>query len=175
MPPRALAIRSAVESDALAMLAIYAPIVKHTAISFELEPPGVDEFVERIRKYGQGWSWFVAEQDGSLVGYAYGSPLRERPAYRWSAETSVYVAPAAYRQEVGTHLYRALLEDLEKSGFCNAYAGIALPNPASVALHEGVGFRHIGTFPSVGFKFGRWHDVAWFHRSLRVIPPEERA
>jgi L-amino acid N-acyltransferase YncA len=164
-------IRPATISDEAAMLSIYAPVVRETAISFEIEPPSLAEFEERVHKYSEGWEWLVAELDDKVLGYANGSPHRERPAYRWSTETSAYVSPAARRQGVGKRLYKDLLLALTSRGFCNAYAGISLPNTASVALHQSVGFRSIGTFPAVGRKFGKWHDVAWFHCALRHEPP----
>lgn len=168
----ALHIRPARVDDAGAMLSIYAPIVESTTISFELQPPSADEFAARIAKVSHAWIWLVAEHDGDVVGYAYGSQHRERPAYRYSTETSAYVAPAARGQGVGRRLYEALLPQLAARGYCHAYAGIAMPNAASVALHEAVGFRPVGRFPSVGRKFGAWHDVAWFHRALRAEPLE---
>jgi L-amino acid N-acyltransferase YncA len=164
-------IRAALPGDAQAMLDIYAPVVLRTAISFELTAPTLSEFEERVRKCSAGRAWLVAERDGQVIGYAYGSPHRERAAYRWSTEVSAYVAPAAQRQGIGRQLYGALLPQLADRGLCNAYAGIALPNDASVALHQSAGFCAIGTFPAVGRKFGRWHDVAWFHRALRSEPP----
>ncbi len=168
-----LRVRAATVADVPAMLAIYVPIVKHTVISFELEPPSPTEFGRRLAKYSSDWAWLVGEVDGTVVGYAYGSPHRERAAYRWSTETSAYVAESTRRKGIGTALYRALLPQLASRGYCNAYAGIALPNPASVALHESVGFRPIGIFPSVGRKFGKWHDVGWFHCPLPAGPPDE--
>lgn len=152
------------------MLAIYRPIVEHTAISFELVPPSLDEFEARVRKYIDGWACLVAEHYGAIVGYAYGASHRERAAYAWSTETSAYVRPDARRRGVGTRLYQSLFTALAERGYCNAYAGITLPNEASVALHRSVGFRDIGLFPSVGWKFGAWHDVGWFHRNLRAGP-----
>lgn len=166
-------IRPAVHRDAAALLAIYAPIVQDTVISFELVPPSLVEFEARLKKCVEGWSWLVAEQDGMVLGYAYGSSHRERPAYRWSTETSAYVHPHARGRGVGTALYLALFPELASKGYCNAYAAIALPNDASVALHQAVGFRPIGQFPCVGRKFGKWHDVGWFHRKLRSEPPSE--
>ena len=166
-------IRPANLSDAAAMLAIYAPIVEHTAIFFEATPPTLQDFTARVQKYAQAWAWLVAEREGRILGYAYGTSHRERPAYKWSTETSAYVHAGARGQGVGTLLYRALFPVLAGKGYCNAYAGIALPNAASVALHESVGFRAIGQFPSVGRKFGEWHDVGWFHRNLRAEPPSE--
>ena len=170
MPSR-LSIRSATEHDAAALVAIYRPFVEDTAVSFEDVSPTVDEFAARIAKISASWRWLVAERDGQCLGYAYGSSHRERSAYRWSTEVSAYVDPRHHRQGVGRALYEQLIDDLMQAGFCNAYAGITLPNDGSVALHRSVGFEPIGTFSSVGWKFGRWHDVAWFQRGLREQPP----
>jgi L-amino acid N-acyltransferase YncA len=164
-------IRPLRESDAPAMLAIYTPYVESSVISSEQETPSLDEYAARVRKYVAGWAGVVAEVDGSVIGFAYGSAHRERAAYRWSVETTVYVAKDAQGKGVGRELYGELLPRLEHAGFCNAYAGVALPNPASVALHRAVGFQDIGTFPRVGYKFGQWRDVAWFHLALREEPP----
>ncbi len=163
-------IRPANTNDAEIMLAIYAPVVENTAISFELVPPTLDEFSDRIRKYSAKWAWLVAELDGNVVGYVYGSSHRERAAYQWSTETAAYIAPQSRGRGIGKALYKALLPALATKGYCNAYAAIALPNQASVSLHESVGFRSIGTFPAVGRKFDRWHDVGWFHCALRDAP-----
>ena len=166
-------IRPATPADAAGMLSIYAPIVRDTAISFELVPPSLQDFEDRVRHVVGAWAWLVAERDGTILGYAYGSAHRERPAYKWSTETTVYVHLSHRGQGVGAQLYRALLPQLANRGYCNAFAGIALPNEASVALHQAVGFQRIGAFPSVGRKFDEWHDVAWFHRKLREQPPSE--
>jgi L-amino acid N-acyltransferase YncA len=165
-------IRPMCESDAPAMLEIYRPYVEHTVISFEQEVPSLDEFAARVRKYMTGWAGVVAEADGQLLGYAYGAPHRERAAYQWSVETTVYVAATAQRKGIGRALYAALLPRLADAGFCNAYAGVALPNDASVGLHVAAGFTPIGSFPRVGYKFGQWRDVAWFHLALRDAPPD---
>jgi len=153
------------------MLAIYGPVVAQTAISFEEEVPSLEEFAARVRKYLAGHVCLVAESSGRVVGYGYGSTHRERAAYRWSAETTLYVSPEFHRQGVGRQLHSELLPRLASAGFCNAFAGVALPNPSSVGLHLAVGFSPIGTFPRVGYKFDRWQDVAWFHRVLREAPP----
>lgn len=171
MKPNAVIIRPLQEADALSMLAIYRHYVEATAISFEEEIPSPQEYTARVRKYIAGWAGVVAECEGNVVGYAYGSSHRERAAYRWSVETTVYVAAGAQRGGIGRKLYGALIPMLADAGFCNAYAGVALPNPASVALHRAVGFQPIGSFPRVGYKFERWHDVAWFHLPLRTEPP----
>ena len=155
------------------MLAIYRPYVENTVISFEQEVPSLEDYAERVRKYAGGWAAVVADDAGDVVGYAYGSPHRERAAYKWSVETTVYVAPGAQRRGIGRSLYVALLPMLASAGYCNAYAGVALPNAASIALHQAVGFQPIGTFPRVGHKFGQWRDVAWFHLALRDEPPAD--
>jgi L-amino acid N-acyltransferase YncA len=167
-----MVIRPAREEDAAQLLDIYAPYVERTAVSFELERPGVDEFAARVRKVLGGWQWLVAEIDGSLAGYAYGSTHRERPAYRWSVEVTAYVRADVRRQGVGTSLYSKLFGDLSAMGYFNAVAGVTLPNDASVGLHTAMGFEPIGIFRAVGWKFGRWHDVAWFQRRLREGKPE---
>src|SRR5258705_9255405 len=166
-------IRSAVEADAAALLAIYRPFVESTAVSFETVVPTVEEFATRIAKAVAGWQWLVAERDGRCIGYAYGGLHRERLAYRWSVEVSAYVHAGYQRQGVGRALYLQLFDELTQKGYCNAYAGITLPNDGSVALHGRVGFEPVGVFKFAGRKFGKWHDVAWFQRTLRDSPPFE--
>ncbi len=165
-----LEIRQAREDDAPALLAIYAPLVERTAVSFEEQAPGADEFAARIRAANERWGWLVAEQDGAIAGYAYGGAHRARSAYRHSVEVSAYVAESHRRHGVARALYAELFPQLASLGYCNAYAGIALPNDASLALHRALGFVDIGVFPRVGRKFGCWHDVAWLHRPLRDEP-----
>lgn len=166
-------IRSAVADDAQTLLAIYAPLVVETAISFEIEPPTVEQFRERIEITMSRWAWFVAERESQPVGYAYAGAHRARAAYRWSVETSVIVASHSRGAGIGTTLYRELLQRLADLGYCNAYAAIALPNAASIALHRRTGFEPVGVFSSVGRKFGRWHDVSWWQRRMRDTPPFE--
>ena len=170
---RDVSVRSATLDDAEPLLAIYRPYVLHTAISFELEPPSLTEFRGRIERSLREWAWLVAEREGRLVGYAYATPHRSRGAYKWSVEPSVYVADGSQRQGIGKVLYEALLPRLAEQGWCNAYAGITLPNEASVALHRRLGFQAVGVFPSVGRKFGAWHDVSWWHLCLRPDPSHE--
>lgn len=171
MSSESITIRPARISDAATMLAIYAPFVEQTSISFEVQVPSLEEFSDRIHKYLSTHICLVAELLGQVVGYAYGSPHRGRCAYRWSTETSVYVSPEHHRLGVGRQLYVELLCQLASLGFCNAFARVALPNPASVEFHMELGFVPIGTFPRAGYKFGRWHDVRWFHKVLRQNPP----
>jgi phosphinothricin acetyltransferase len=166
-----ITVRQAVPGDAAQAAAIYAPYVNDAAVSFEETPPTVDELAIRIERCLSRWQWLVAEAGRSVVGYAYGTQHRERAAYRWSVEVSVYVDVTFHRHGVGRSLYARLLADLADKGFCHAYAGITLPNEPSVKLHTAMGFTPIGVFRSVGWKFGRWHDVAWFERTLRDSPP----
>ncbi len=166
-----ITLREATLDDAELLLSIYRPFVIETPISFEGVPPSVDEFRARIEKALAGWAWWVAEADGVPVGYAYGSQHRAREAYKWSVEVSAYVHADYRGRGLGRMLYGALLPRLAEIGYCNAYAGITLPNEASVGFHRAMGFEAIGVFKSVGWKFGRWHDVAWFHLQIRERPP----
>lgn len=168
-------MRPATADDAAAVLAIYAPIVESTPISFELTPPTREEMARRIRATMARHPWLVAVADDGVAGYAYAAPHKDRPAYRWSVDTSVYVHQAWRSRGIGRTLYRALLDELRSLGYVSAYAGVTLPNDASVALHESVGFAAAGRYPNAGFKLGAWHDVGWWHLSLRPPPrsPEE--
>ncbi len=165
-------IRSATPEDAAAVLAIYEPIVRDTAISFETEPPSEDEIVERIV---QSHEWLVFQTSGRIVGYAYAVPFHRRAAYRWSVELSIYVAEDARRSGLGREILTEMLDRLLRRGFVNAFAGIALPNEVSVRLFESCGFKKIAHQEHVGFKLGAWHDVGWWQRDLRPasIPPPE--
>jgi L-amino acid N-acyltransferase YncA len=168
-------VRDASGADAEACAAIYAPYVRSTAITFELEPPTVEEMAERIAKAQATHAWLVLEDDGQVVGYAYGGPMKPRPAYRWSCEVSVYVAPTHHRTGAGRTLYDALFSRLTARGYRTAVAGVTLPNPASEALHKSLGFEPIGIYRNIGWKHNTWHDVAWSQRPLsqQPDPPEE--
>ncbi len=159
-------IRMATPDDAAACLAIYAPVVEHTAISFELEPPTLAEMRGRIEKALGHSMWIVCEHTGSVAGYAYGSQFRARAAYDWTAETTVYVDESLRGMGVGRRLYSVLLGALRLQGFRSAVAGATLPNDASVALHEAAGFKSTGIVREAGYKFGRWHDVAFWQIAL---------
>jgi L-amino acid N-acyltransferase YncA len=167
--------------DAEACAAIYAPSVQSSAISFEEVAPDAAEMARRITATGEHLPWLVAELDGTVAGYAYGSRHRERSAYRWASDVSVYVSADHRRLGVARALYVALLERLTEQGMRVACAGIALPNPASVALHESLGFRPVGVYRDIGFKLGRWWDVGWWQLGLGSLdpdagsPPEPRA
>ena len=162
-------IRPATPDDAQAVLAIYAPIVRDTAISFELEPPDLGEIRARIEKTLPVLPWLVNEDAASAVnGYVYAGRHRERAAYQWSVDVTAYVREDCRGQGVGKALYARLFELLLDAGYCQAFAGIALPNAGSVALHESVGFPPIGVYRNVGFKHGCWHDVGWWQKELQA-------
>jgi L-amino acid N-acyltransferase YncA len=152
--------------DAAACAAIYAPYVLDTAITFELDPPSEAAMAARIQTARKTHAWLVAEDDGRVVGYAYGGEYKSRAAYRYSCEVSVYVARGNHGGGVGRALYTALLERLADRGFHMAVAGMTLPNDASAALHEKMGFEPVGTYRRIGWKHDSWHDVAWTQRPL---------
>jgi L-amino acid N-acyltransferase YncA len=161
-------IRVATRADAEAIAAIYEPIVTNTSISFELTAPTVDEMRGRIVKTLADLPWLVSEDAlGAVDGYVYASKHRERPAYQWSVDVTAYLREDARGKGIGKRLYQVLFQELVALGYFQAFAGIALPNDASVALHEAVGFEPIGIYRKVGFKLGAWHDVGWWQRKLR--------
>lgn len=160
-------IRLATAGDAGPVAAIYAPNVTGSIISFESEPPDADEMRRRIAGTLERYPWLVCERGGRVLGYAYAGAHGSRAAYRWSVDVSVYVHAEAHRTGVGRALYTSLLAALRVQGFYNAYAGATLPNPASVGLHEAMGFRPVGVYRKVGYKMGAWHDVGWWHLALR--------
>jgi L-amino acid N-acyltransferase YncA len=168
-------IRDASEQDAEACAAIYAPYVTDTAITFEIDPPSPAEMAERIAAAARTHAWLVLEDDGRVVGYAYGGPFKARAAYRWSCEVSVYLERGRRRTGAGRALYEALFERLAARGFRTAVAGMTLPNEASVGLHRALGFEPIGTYRKIGWKHDSWHDVAWAQRLLAADqdPPAE--
>jgi phosphinothricin acetyltransferase len=159
------------DRDAAACAAIYAPSVEATPISFEVTPPGAAEFAGRIAKYSATHQFLVAEEDGEVLGYAYACSWRERPAYDWSVEVSVYVAAGQQGKGVGRALYVELFDRLRAQGYRIAVAGITLPNPASIALHERLGFVSIGALREIGWKLDRWHDVGYWQ--LHLSPDAE--
>lgn len=168
----AVCLRLATPADAPAILGIYGPVVRAGFASFEAEPPSPEVMADRIRETLEWYPWLVCEEHGRLLGYAYAGAHRDRAGYRWAAEVSVYVHPEAQRRGVGRALYTALLAVLTAQGIVNVYGGIALPNAASVALHEALGFRKVAHYPQVGFKAGAWRDTGWWHRRLRPLEPD---
>lgn len=169
--PTELTIRDADPArDAAACAAIYAPAVEGSVISFELRAPGPEEIAERMRRYQRTHPWLVAERGGGVVGYAYACYFNERPAYRWSASVSVYVAAVEHGRGRGRALYEELFERLRRQGLRMACAGITLPNPASVGLHESLGFRPVGVYREIGWKDGEWLDIGWWQLELASAP-----
>jgi L-amino acid N-acyltransferase YncA len=168
-------IRVAEELDAQAIADIYAPAVTGRATSFELTPPDAAEMKRRIVTVLAQYPWLVCESSETVVGYVYATAHRERAAYRWSVDVAAYVRTDAQRRGIARALYTALFETLSLQGYRNAYAGITLPNAASVAMHEAMGFERVGTYHRVGYKMDKWHDVAWFERPLaeHVLEPPE--
>jgi phosphinothricin acetyltransferase len=169
-------IRLAIPEDGAALSAIYAPAVSDRATSFELDVPSAAEMARRVASLTLRMPWLVCEHGADVAGYAYASPHRDRAAYQWSVEVSAYVASRMQRRGVGDALYTSLFAVLELQGFRTAYAGITLPNDASVAFHTTLGFKPVGVYRGVGYKLGRWHDVAWFERPLAArtadpLPP----
>lgn len=160
------AVRLATVADAAACAAIYRPYVEDTVISFELQPPTADDMAARIERVLERTPWLVAEVDGVVRGYAYGTRHRERPAYDWTVETAVYVDRGWQGRGVGRALLEALLDILRRQGFHLVVAGITLPNPGSVALHRKLGFEQVGEFEAMGWKAGGWHGVGWFALEL---------
>ena len=160
-------IRLATGRDAEPVADIYAPNVTDTVISFEAEPPDAEEMRRRIEATLERYPWLVYERQGRVLGYAYAGAHGSRAAYQWSVDVSVYVSGEAHRMGVGRALYTSLFAALDLQGFYNAFAGATLPNPASVGLHEAMGFRPVGVYRGTGYKMGAWHDVGWWHLPLR--------
>jgi len=169
-------IRTATASDAESILEIYSPYIENTSFTFETEVPTIDSFKERINSYLQSWPWLVCELDGVIAGYAYGGKHRERVAYQWSIESSVYVYDEYQGAGVAKALYTALIDILKLQGFRNLYAVINLPNDRSVAFHEKMGFEYFAVYKNVGYKSGKWKNVGWWQLqlneySLDPLPP----
>jgi L-amino acid N-acyltransferase YncA len=164
MPDRR--IRDATDADAAACAEIYAPYVTDTTVSFESEPPSAAEMALRIEAAQRRHAWLVLEEGGRVEGYAYAGPFKERAAYRWACEVSVYLAPTRRGTGGGRALYEALLARLAERGYRMAAAGMTQPNEPSARLHAALGFEPVGTFRAVGWKHGAWRDVTWVQRPL---------
>lgn len=172
-----LIVRDATPDDAAAVAAIYAPYVRDTVITFEIDVPDTAEMRRRIVETSAHFPWLVAEIGGTVCGYAYATSFRARAAYRWVVETTVYIADGFHRRGIGRALYAPLLDRLERQGFQAAIGAIALPNAGSVGLHEAMGFVYQGRYRQVGFKLGGWHDVGLWQRDFgeRPAAPAEPA
>lgn len=172
-----MSIRQATVQDLPRILEIYGPYVENTAISFEYTVPTLAEFTRRFQEITARFPWLVWEEDGIILGYAYGSLPFERAAYQWSAEASIYLHSDACGKGIGRKLYAALEELLQKQGYRKVYAIITTANEASVAFHRAVGYRHTATFPDCGYKFGNWYGTIWMEKKLNgwEAPPREPA
>jgi L-amino acid N-acyltransferase YncA len=170
-------IRLATSDDAPQIAAIYRPFCEENCVSFELEAPAAAEMAARIAKIGGRFPWLVDDRGGVVAGYAYASPHRERAAYRWVVEVTVYIHEKFRGQGVGRALYTELFKRLRDQGLFKAYAGILIPNPASQGFHESMGFKLVGVYEKVGYKMGAWLDVGWWVYSIqpeRDSPPEPK-
>jgi L-amino acid N-acyltransferase YncA len=167
-------IRQATADDAPGILEIYAPFCQDSIVSFELQPPTVEEMQARIEKCNSTHLWIVDADEDGINAYAYASPHKERAAYRWSVDVSIYISENKRKQGLGTKLYTHLFDILRERGFYNAYAGVTLPNDGSVRLHEKLGFQQVGVYKNVGYKLGKWHDVGWWHLQLLPLADQPR-
>lgn len=155
-------IRLATQEDSASILQIYAPFITDTVITFECEVPVLTEFTKRITDVQRKYPWLVCEINNEIVGYAYASRYREREAYDWSVDFSVYINPQYHGKKIGKALCISLIELLKLQGYYNVYGGVTVPNINSESLHESLGFKPIGVYQNVGYKFGSWHDTKWY-------------
>lgn len=165
-------LRNAVIDDALEICKIYNYYIENTIISFEEVPVSVEEMKNRIREVTEKYPWLVCEKNGSIAGYAYASKWKDRTAYRYSAESSIYLAQDAVGQGIGNKLYKALISRISGMSIHSVIGGIALPNPASVALHEKLGFKKVACFKEIGRKFSQWIDVGYWELIIDDSRPE---
>lgn len=161
-----MTIRDARRSDVPAMLAIYAPFVEHTAVSFEYDVPTEAEFARRLEEHQAAFPWLVCEENGKVMGYAYAGRAFERAAYGWNAEISCYLAPELRGRGVGRRLYARIEEILTRLGYYKLFAVVTSANAPSVAFHRALGFRDAACFRNVGYKQGGWYDVLWLEKTL---------
>lgn len=168
-----MSVRLATVQDVPRILEIYGPYVENTAISFEYTVPTLEEFTQRFLKITAGFPWLVWEEDGVILGYAYGSKAFERAAYQWCASASIYLCPEACGRGIGKQLYAVLEQRLQALGYRKVYAVITTANDASVAFHRAVGYRHTATMPDCGYKFGKWYGTVWMEKDLNTwqTPP----
>jgi L-amino acid N-acyltransferase YncA len=168
-------IRFATPADASAVAEIYGPFCEDSPITFETERPSVGEIESRIRRIVERFPWLICENETEIIGYAYAGPHRDRAAYRWCVDVAIYLSGNCRGQGFGTALYTVLFQLLRIQGYFRAYAGITLPNPASIRLHQRLGFEPVGVYKRVGFKANAWHDVSWWALTLQPAdrPPVE--
>ena len=159
-------IRIATVNDADSILYIYKPYIENTSFTFETEVPSPDDFKKRVEDYLINWPWLVYEHNGMIAGYAYGSKYRERTAYQWCVEVSIYIHDDFQKMNIGKALYKSLLKILKAQGYRNVYAVINLPNGNSVKFHENCGFVFFALYSNVGYKLGKWKNVGWWQKNI---------
>ena len=162
-------LRFAEQGDAEAILDIYAPYIRGTAVTFEESVPSIEEFRERICRIQEECPYLVYQMGNEIAGYAYANRNKARPAYRWNAELSVYIADAYIGRRLGRALYGALIEICTLQGLKNLYGIVTVPNPGSEALHEAMGFERVGLHRKTGYRMGKWRDLAWFEKKIGVM------
>jgi phosphinothricin acetyltransferase len=162
-----LQLREATPDDAPAIADVYGPYCRATPITFEVEAPSADEIRNRLANVLPQYPWLICERDARVIGYAYANRHRERAAYRWGVDVAIYLDGACHRRGIGRALYSVLFRMLVAQGYYTAYAGITLPNEASVGLHRAMGFESVGVYHGAGFKLGVWHDVVWLEKALQ--------
>lgn len=170
-----MSIRMATVKDVPRILEIYGPYIENTAISFEYEIPSLEAFTQRFLGITAQFPWLVWEENGVILGYAYGSRPFERAAYQWCASASIYLCPEACGIGIGRKLYAALEQYLQQQGYRKVYAVITTANEDSVAFHRAVGFQYTATMPNCGYKFGKWYGTVWMEKDLNTwdTPPQE--
>ncbi|MBS5215251.1 MAG: N-acetyltransferase [Clostridiales bacterium] len=163
-------IRAAQKKDLQAMLDIYAPYVKNTAVTFEYDIPSIEEFEKRFQKITNFFPWLVYEEESKVLGYAYAGTFHERKAFQWDAELSIYLSEEAHRRGIGKKLYLELFSILEEQGIYTVYAHITYPNDDSIAFHKAMGFQKTAHFPKTGYKMGKWRDTIFMEKHLKELP-----
>ena len=162
-------IRFATEADLPQILAIYAPFVERTAVSFEYTVPTLEAFTARFRAYTAQYPWLVWEEEGRVLGYAYGSAPFERAAFSWCCESSIYLDPSCHRRGIGKKLQLALEELMKLQGYQLLYSLVTTDNPGSIAFHKALGFTQLADFPGCGWKLGAWHGIVWLEKRLNPV------
>lgn len=166
-------LRDARPEDLPEILAIYAPFIRNTAYTFEYEVPSPAAFAARFRAITARYPWLVWEEDGSILGYAYGSEFQPRAAFQWGADLSIYLSPEAQGRGIGRALYTALEERMAALGYYILYAAVTSANEGSCRFHEALGYTEVARFPKTGVKFGRWYDIIWYEKRVREGIPSE--
>lgn len=166
-------VRDARIEDVPGILDIYSPYILETAYTFEYEVPAQAQFQGRFLEITARYPWLVWEEDGELLGYAYGSEFQPRAAYQWGADLSIYLRPEARRRGIGRALYTALERRMAELGYCILYAAVTSANEGSCRFHEALGYTQVARFPKTGLKFGQWYDIIWYEKRVRTGIPAQ--